>query len=552
MPLCCVNQHPNPAHKIWCVACESLIEGARVGDCTIIKYLGHGSSGAIYLAYQQSLNKRKVVIKVLRSVQSLTNVADFRREAELLASLAHPYILPIYAFDIVEERREEPLTYVPYLVLPYAEQGSLEDAFEREGGKGWPLERVLPVMSEAAEALDYAHRCRVLHRDVKPANILRNGSHILLSDFGVATLIDVESSHLSAPWAGSPAYMAPEVWNYQPGRYSDLYALAITCYRLLAGSYPWHVDDDDLVYNWMHHHCHVAPCPLYVYRSDLPSAVGEVLLRALAKDPHQRFSSGTAFATALRQAESTLPCVHSVQAVTGGAALSIRRNLLVEGRPVEAASGAARTLEVVDPEPETVPMRVVSTFVPIEQEAQKLDLIVNSANQGDGRTIEETVERETTHLLVSRYRIWLAGAFVLNLLVCSILLIQAMLVGGAQALSNLALPLWPSLLIGPLLGLLFHRLRVETLSWGIVYGILFGGANALISILICWLWTALLSMAAQGSMWLPLQAGWSALVREAVIVLHKLPLPGLAGLWLSVIGGIVLGILVGRQGEHLP
>ena len=225
MPLCCLQQHRNPLGKVWCSECTSLIAGASIGDYVIASHLGQGNtSAAVYLAHQPKLNNRKVVIKVLHSVASQESVNDFRKEAAVLASLSHPYILPIYDYDIIEELRVDALgnySYSPYLVLKYAEQGSLDEIFKREGNRPWSLQRVLPIIKEAAEALDYAHSQGILHRDVKPANILMFGAHIMLADFGVASLIDVDMSHLDAPWAGSPAYMAPEVWRYKPGRYSD-------------------------------------------------------------------------------------------------------------------------------------------------------------------------------------------------------------------------------------------------------------------------------------------------------------------------------------------
>ncbi|MBV9231164.1 MAG: serine/threonine protein kinase, partial [Chloroflexi bacterium] len=190
MPFCCINQHVNSTGKTWCNECESLIAGARVDDYSIISYIGKGNMSAVYLANQLSLNNRKVVIKVLPPVGINANVDDFRREAAMLATLTHPYILPIYSYGIVNERHSGAVTYSPYLVLPYAAQGSLTDIFDREGKRPWPLSRVVPIMEEAAEALDHAHAQGVLHRDVKPANLLQMGSHVMLSDFGVASLID--------------------------------------------------------------------------------------------------------------------------------------------------------------------------------------------------------------------------------------------------------------------------------------------------------------------------------------------------------------------------
>src|SRR2546427_9895996 len=124
MPFCCLKQHRNPLGQIWCTQCTSLVAGALIGNYEIASYLGQGNmSAAVYLAQQRGLN-RKVVIKVLHSVASQESVTDFRTEAEELASLDHPYILPIYHYDIIEEAHKDYMgndSYSPYLVLRYAE-----------------------------------------------------------------------------------------------------------------------------------------------------------------------------------------------------------------------------------------------------------------------------------------------------------------------------------------------------------------------------------------------------------------------------------------------
>src|SRR5947209_5476892 len=136
MPLCCVKHHGNPLGKIWCTQCTSLVAGASIRDYVIDSHLGQGSTNAsVYLAHQPKLNDRKVVIKVLQSsVASQESIDTFRKEAAMLAALSHPYILPIYDYDIIEEMRMDQMgnySYSPYLVLRYAEQGSLEDIFKQ-------------------------------------------------------------------------------------------------------------------------------------------------------------------------------------------------------------------------------------------------------------------------------------------------------------------------------------------------------------------------------------------------------------------------------------
>jgi len=299
MAYCCINQHHNEPGGTWCGKCDSLVAGALIGDYSVISHIGSGSSSDVYLAEQHSLNRRKVVIKILHRSCNQRQVNNFRHEAALFATLSHPYIMPIFSYGVIYERQATLTTSLPYLVLPFAEQGSLADCFVHEGKRPWSLARVVSLTREVAEALDYAHSRGVLHRDVKSANLLQMGAHVLLSDFSIASLIDVDSSHLTAGVAGSPAYMAPEVWAMRPGRYSDQYALAVTCFFLLTGTYPLRKNGGVSARSWQQLHCFVAPSALTEFRADMPLAVNFVLQRALAKDPHDRYPSVQAFANDL-------------------------------------------------------------------------------------------------------------------------------------------------------------------------------------------------------------------------------------------------------------
>src|SRR5260370_22328427 len=297
MLFCCINQYLNKPGNIRCAECSSLLAGALISDYRVVSYIGKGSTSDVYLAEQNSLHGRKVVIKILhRSCSEQYVVDNFRSEAKLLASLSHPYILPIFSYGVIQEPTTYSTNYLPYLVVQFAEQGSLAESFERQGNRPWSLERVVTLAREVAEALDYAHSRNVLHRDVKPANLLQIGSHVLLSDFSVASLIDADASHLSTGLAGSPAYMAPEAWSMQPGRYSDQYAMAITCFFLLTGNYPLRKNERSNMRGWQHLHCYTTPTSLGEYRADLPLSVNVVLQKALTKNPHERYPTVQAFA----------------------------------------------------------------------------------------------------------------------------------------------------------------------------------------------------------------------------------------------------------------
>src|SRR5947207_9419132 len=120
---CFIERHINVPGTMWC-KCGSLVAGTPVDGYNVISYIGHGTSGDVYLAEQPALNNRKVVIKIAHRSWNQLDIDNFRREAALLASLSHPYILPIYAYGVIYERQSPVFTYSPYLVLPYAEQGS--------------------------------------------------------------------------------------------------------------------------------------------------------------------------------------------------------------------------------------------------------------------------------------------------------------------------------------------------------------------------------------------------------------------------------------------
>ena len=150
MTYCCIGQHINALDAMWCEQCESLVAGTIIDDFKVVSYIGAGSFSAVYLAEQQSLNMRKVVIKILQQPWDQARVDHFQREAALLASLSHPYIQPIYAFGIIYGQQRsargtrgfQARTMFPYLVLPYAEQGSIAETFMRQGRQPWSLDRV--------------------------------------------------------------------------------------------------------------------------------------------------------------------------------------------------------------------------------------------------------------------------------------------------------------------------------------------------------------------------------------------------------------------------
>jgi len=494
MTYCCIGQHINALDVMWCEQCESLVAGTIIDDFKVVSYIGAGSFSAVYLAEQQSLNMRKVVIKILQQPWDQTRVDHFQREAALLASLSHPYILPIYAYGIIYGQQRsargtrgfQARTMFPYLVLPYAEQGSIAETFMRQGRRPWSLDRVVSLTQDVAEALDYAHGRGVLHRDVKPANLLQMGSHVVLSDFSVASMIDVNKSHLHAAWAGSPAYMAPEVWGLAPGRYSDQYALAVTCFYLLTGAYPLRRSSESSVHDWHNLHRNVAPCPLHEFRPDLPGNVGLVLQRALAKDPHERYPTLQAFAADLL-ATSQAEIQDAIQP------------------PVLHSGDAAPTLHLLPQEVHT----------------------------------DEKEWRE---------------AVLFNLLICMLLAAEAAWQSGAVSTAgNVFLALWPALLVGLGVARIFRPLRSNTLSWRICRGALFGLTDVVLSALVCYAWTALaLTIPHWGNDWLQAGDGMRIFIDQFKLLLPEFLKLFVLGSWVAVTGGVLMGLFSAQSQRGRP
>ncbi len=541
MSFCCINQHLNKPGNIRCAQCGSLVSGVLIDDYQVISSIGKGSTSDVYLAEQSSLNARKVVIKILHRSCSVEHVDSFRREAKLLSSLSHPYILPIFSYGVIHEQRTSlTANYVPYLVVQYAEQGSLAESFERQGNRPWSLERVVALAKDVAEALDYAHSHNVLHRDVKPANLLQIGSHVLLSDFSVASLIDAEASHLSTGLAGSPAYMAPEVWGMHPGRYSDQYALAISCFFLLTGNYPFRKDERSNMRSWQHAHCYTIPASLSEYRPDLPVAVNVVLQKAMTKNPHDRYPTVQAFASDLLEASQditqqlfkpsnpVLRPISRVRAVSNN--VQPNEKVLLELKPVEVSLATT---------PATEPIAI--PILPPPTKHASLDL------ESKNKPLLREIHTEIPKTRGSRNR-WIWCALTLNVFIYLMLMVEYnLMVGNLSFNYRLLLTLCPALLVGLVLSLLFKRIPLTSLSWSLFWGIFFGMTNALLSLLACALcYSLLLVVQLHGST----VGGLSGFFDPALQFVSdsRVVILLLLALWVTVTGGAITGI-INMQGE---
>jgi serine/threonine protein kinase len=266
--------------------------GQHLGNYRLVRLLGRGGFAEVYLGQHVQIDTQQAAIKVLY----LTGVDPhkFRQEAQTITSLKHPNIIRL--FDFSDQQ-------MPYLVMDYAPNGSL--GTRHAAGEKVPLVTVVRYVTQIANALQYAHGMHIIHRDIKPDNVLL-GSHseLLLSDFGIAVLSKTGRATVNAPggMAGTPYYMAPEMFRGKPDKASDQYALAVMVYQWLSGTLPFS-EGDFIQLGYQHAHESVPPL---CERAPLVSGEAEaVVMKALAKDLHQRFATVQAFATALEQASQS-------------------------------------------------------------------------------------------------------------------------------------------------------------------------------------------------------------------------------------------------------
>ncbi|MBS9532438.1 serine/threonine protein kinase [Mycobacterium sp. M1] len=291
----------------------------------IIKLLGAGAMGKVYLAQHPRLPRRDAV-KVLRGSLSADEQyrERFQREARAAATLFHPNIVGVH--DCGEYRRRL------WLAMDYVDGQDLGRLLRKRFPAGMPVEAVLPIVSAVADALDYAHRQGIIHRDVKPGNILVTKSpdseqRALLADFGIARQIS-DPSGLTATnlTIGTIAYAAPEQLTGSDGlSRADQYALAATTFDLLTGAPPF---DDDNAVTVISRHLSEPPPRLSERRPEL-AHLDEVLATALAKNPSDRYSGCTEFAAALN-------------ACADGAGRSSSRRSTVTARVAAPPASAAR------------------------------------------------------------------------------------------------------------------------------------------------------------------------------------------------------------------
>jgi eukaryotic-like serine/threonine-protein kinase len=272
--------------------------GQRLGNYQLTRLLGEGGFAQVYLGEHIYLGTQ-AAIKVLNAKMA-DDLDWFRTEARTIARLVHPNIVRVLEFGVEDN--------IPFLVQDYAPNGTLRQRHPK--GMLVPLLTVVSYVKQVAEALQYAHDEKFIHRDVKPENMLLGRTNeVLLSDFGIALMSQTFRDQSVQNVAGTLLYMAPEQIQGRPRRASDQYSLGIIVYEWLAGQPPF----DGSLTEVLSQQLVVPPLPLRARVPTVAPAVEQVVMTALEKDPEKRFGSVRVFALALEQA-SQLSTLTSQQA----------------------------------------------------------------------------------------------------------------------------------------------------------------------------------------------------------------------------------------------
>ncbi len=269
--------------------------GQQFGQYRLGRFLGQGSFGEVYLGEHIYHNNTLAAVKVLQARLSAEDLKEFINEASTTFRLQHPHIVRLLDFGIGP-------AYTPFLAMAYAPNGTLRQRHPK--GTRLPLDSIIAYVRPIAAALQQAHDERLIHRDVKPENILLGpNNEVWLSDFGIVVVAHSTRSIDTEKPGGTVPYMAPEQLRGKPRPASDQYALGVMVYEWLCGEWPFGGTATEIA---MQHYLEPPPS----LREKVPAVtpeVEQVVLTALAKDPAARFASVQEFATALQAAAGVQP-----------------------------------------------------------------------------------------------------------------------------------------------------------------------------------------------------------------------------------------------------
>lgn len=311
------------------------LTGKQFGPYQVVAPLGEGGMAAVYKGYQPGID-RYVALKVLprQLARDPQFIKRFEQEAKVLAKLQHPHILPIHDYGQVDA--------YTYIVMPFIESGDLTDILQ---ARRLALSEIGRIIGQVGDALDYAHTQGVIHRDVKPSNILVDQRvNCLLTDFGIAKMVEGTSNNLTATGGiiGTPTYMSPEQGAGKPldGR-SDIYALGVILYQMITGRVPFRAETPMAV---MIKHMNDPLLPPREFNETLPEAIERVILKSLAKQPEDRYATAGEMVKALQTAVTANPIETPVVPLKTHLSTAGRAN----GQPAPAATPATATRKQAD------------------------------------------------------------------------------------------------------------------------------------------------------------------------------------------------------------
>jgi len=377
---------------------ERLAPDTRVGDYVVERFIGAGAMGQVYAGNHPVIGKR-VAIKVLRrDLAASPEAAErFTREARAVNQVAHENVVDVFAFGQLDDGRL-------YLVMDLVEGRSLRAKLV-DGPL--ELESALSILDRVAEALDAAHDKGVVHRDLKPDNIVLSNAippKVFVLDFGLAKLISSDAAPGpgtltgQGTWLGTPSYMAPEQWSADgAGPASDRYALGVIAFELLTGTQPFSATS---VPGMMEQHFRAKVPTLSSRGVALPPAMDEVIARALAKDPDARFSSARQLVTALRaaasigRAASPPPATSSrklwLPAAAGAGVLGVALVVTIGSRPDDTKPRAA------------IAPAVDSIEVSVESQPPNAEIRVDGQARGKTPKRISVAARESVDIVVAK------------------------------------------------------------------------------------------------------------------------------------------------------
>jgi len=295
---------PNtPPPSISSITTPPAVPGERyIGKYRVKGELGRGGMGAVFLAEQPGLG-REVAIKELIQSADPTSLKRFLQEAQVMARTSHPNLVQVHDMELQGN--------VNYLVMEFIRGRSLRDWMN---GTQIPPPQVFAVMHGVLQALDYAHRHSIVHRDMKPENVLISDEGMVkVADFGIARLTDDSgvggTATKTGTTVGTPQYMSPEqVASSKVDGRSDLYSAGIMFYELVVGQPPFTASEADGPFTLMAKHVQAPPKPPSVFRPGLNADLEQVILKSLSKRPEERFQTGHEFDEAMsRVADQMCP-----------------------------------------------------------------------------------------------------------------------------------------------------------------------------------------------------------------------------------------------------